>query len=197
MRTRGCGCTGHPAFPRPSLLSRAEVSAQLGRVASRESGRVFSWLFEKLNLSRPKLWSPGFDLAIKYSINLVGRTEKRPRRTESRLAPVVGLDKARPSKGMTTADGRARRAHGKTRHTRASTAYPSNLTRNLAKQMDRRGSNPAMTSKIGHAAAARLTSASASEVRLSSVFRSSCSVSSSNRTASFRPSCCAHCFSVP
>ena len=48
-----------------------------------------------------------------------------------------------------------------------------------------------------HAAAARLTAASASEVKVWSVFFSSCSVSSSNRTASFMPSCWAHCLSVP
>ena len=30
-RTRGCGCIGHPAFPAPSLLSRAERSDQTSR----------------------------------------------------------------------------------------------------------------------------------------------------------------------
>src|SRR5665213_4255234 len=41
MRTRGCGCIGHPAFPAPSLwvasrpLGR-KVLQQLGRIARRE-----------------------------------------------------------------------------------------------------------------------------------------------------------------
>jgi hypothetical protein len=51
--------------------------------------------------------------------------------------------------------------------------------------------------KKNQAAAARLTAASARVVRLSSVFFSSCRVWSSSLTASFMPSCVAHCFSVP
>src|SRR5712691_10068691 len=47
------------------------------------------------------------------------------------------------------------------------------------------------------AAAARLTAASASVVRLASVFFSSCRVWSSSWAASFMPSWVAHCFSVP
>ena len=53
------------------------------------------------------------------------------------------------------------------------------------------------TRRKNQAAAATFTAASASEVRVSSVFFSSCRVSSSSRTASLMPSCCAHCFSVP
>jgi|GEM_PF-4752557 len=48
-----------------------------------------------------------------------------------------------------------------------------------------------------HAAAATFTADSASWVRLSSVFFSSCRVASSRGTASLIPSCWAHCFSVP
>ena len=35
LRT-GCGCSGHPAFPAPSDLSRAKAHAKLGRIAPRE-----------------------------------------------------------------------------------------------------------------------------------------------------------------
>jgi hypothetical protein len=32
---RGCGCSGHPAFPAPSILRRDNVHANLGRIAPR------------------------------------------------------------------------------------------------------------------------------------------------------------------
>src|SRR5580692_10898757 len=38
---RGCGCFGRPAFPVPSVLSRAEIPAQLGRATPRDRGDVF------------------------------------------------------------------------------------------------------------------------------------------------------------
>jgi hypothetical protein len=40
LRTRGCGCGGHPAFPVPSVFRAAFLPAQLGRTAPRESGRM-------------------------------------------------------------------------------------------------------------------------------------------------------------
>src|SRR5258708_37037236 len=40
FRTRGCGCTGHPAFPTPSVFSGRIVHAPLGRIAPRECGGV-------------------------------------------------------------------------------------------------------------------------------------------------------------
>src|ERR1700748_1595575 len=41
MRTRGCGCAWHPAFPTPSIL-RAKDLAQLGRNAPRGGEGVFT-----------------------------------------------------------------------------------------------------------------------------------------------------------
>src|SRR5260221_10778117 len=38
--TRGCGCTVRPAFPTPFFLGRM-IDAQLGRIASRDCGRLF------------------------------------------------------------------------------------------------------------------------------------------------------------
>jgi hypothetical protein len=38
-RTRGCGCSGHPAFPTPSSGGR-EINANLGRFAPREQSRM-------------------------------------------------------------------------------------------------------------------------------------------------------------
>src|ERR1700688_2245152 len=39
--TRGCGCSGHPAFPAPSVFQGRMVDARLGRFAPRECGGVF------------------------------------------------------------------------------------------------------------------------------------------------------------
>src|ERR1700686_2467738 len=39
--TRGCGCSGHPAFPTPSVGRK--VHARLGRIASRDRGAVFGF----------------------------------------------------------------------------------------------------------------------------------------------------------
>src|SRR5216684_3342568 len=38
LRTGGCGCSGHPAFPAPSSGER--IHAQLGRIASRREREV-------------------------------------------------------------------------------------------------------------------------------------------------------------
>jgi hypothetical protein len=38
--TRGCGCSGHPAFPTPSKGGR-EIFAELGRIVSRGRERAF------------------------------------------------------------------------------------------------------------------------------------------------------------
>jgi hypothetical protein len=54
MRTRGCGCIGHPAFPAPFLRGRAsgrKFLQQLGRIARREREGVFE-------VSRPLSVSP-------------------------------------------------------------------------------------------------------------------------------------------
>jgi hypothetical protein len=40
IRTRGCGCIGHPAFPAPSVTRGTKVRPNLGRIAPRECGAV-------------------------------------------------------------------------------------------------------------------------------------------------------------
>src|SRR5229473_5103796 len=40
LRTRGCGCSGHPAFPTPS--TGREIHAQLGRIAPRDRECAFA-----------------------------------------------------------------------------------------------------------------------------------------------------------
>src|ERR1700716_631639 len=45
---RGCGCSGHPAFPTPSVGRKAH--AQLGRIAPRECG-VIPNQYERATLS--------------------------------------------------------------------------------------------------------------------------------------------------
>jgi hypothetical protein len=42
---RGCGCSGHPAFPAPSVIG-GRLTQQLGRIAPRECGRLPSLLFD-------------------------------------------------------------------------------------------------------------------------------------------------------
>src|SRR5216683_3405066 len=38
FRTRGCGCSGHPAFPAPSVFLGERFLQNLGRIAPRECG---------------------------------------------------------------------------------------------------------------------------------------------------------------
>src|SRR5713101_3497055 len=40
FRTRGCGCSGHPAFPAPSVFLGERFLQNLGRIAPRECGVV-------------------------------------------------------------------------------------------------------------------------------------------------------------
>ena len=48
FRTRGCGCSGHPAFPAPSVFRGETVHANLGRIAPRERGVMFGCLEKQM-----------------------------------------------------------------------------------------------------------------------------------------------------
>jgi len=45
IRTRGCGCSWHPAFPAPSVYLGEWFLQKLGRIAPRERGHIPSRLF--------------------------------------------------------------------------------------------------------------------------------------------------------
>jgi hypothetical protein len=53
MRTRGCGCIAHPAFPAPSTSRGTCLLHRSGEIAPRDR-RVMSQLFDNRNVSAPQ-----------------------------------------------------------------------------------------------------------------------------------------------
>src|SRR5258707_1589542 len=83
LRTRGCGCSWHPAFPAPSVFLGERFLQNLGRLAPRERGVVFEICCLKMETTLSDSSCPGLTRAsTSYGIpeneDVDGRDEARP-----------------------------------------------------------------------------------------------------------------------
>jgi hypothetical protein len=103
--TRDRGCNAHPAFPAPSLLSRGNVYANLGRIAPRERGFTFGAIFVVAHPSRRcararLLIGMTFEtLMVRSAVRRTSRTTRPPGWGSARLqrsaianSPLTNLD---------------------------------------------------------------------------------------------------------
>jgi hypothetical protein len=102
-RARGCGCSGHPAFPTPSISRARGSSTTRARFASRE--RMCLWSSSSLRAKRPILRHSGAmptaprearpDDRLRIEPGILGFPDAQIAHLRSGPEPVIGRRKAR------------------------------------------------------------------------------------------------------